>query len=607
MRNLKNFLANLSTKPGVYQMLGSKDEILYVGKAKNLKKRVSSYFSSRALDAKTQSLVKQIKDITITVTASENEAVLLECNLIKSHKPYYNVLLRDDKSYPYIYISHHKFPRIDIYRGNRKKNGQYFGPYPNSLAVRETINLLQKIFKLRTCRDSYYNARTRPCLLHQIDRCTAPCVDLISKDDYGSSVRMAELFLRGKNDQVITDLQDKMEAASVATEYEQAAQLRDQITRLRKIQEKQYINKEYGNADALGFAIQAGVACIQLVAIRNGQILGSRTYFPKIPADSSHEEILSAFISQHYIGNAALKDNMPRLILVTEKLTDAGVMDSVLSEIAEHKVEVTQPVRGDRKKWLDMASASAGESLTAHLLGKANMKERVKALHEALGTKKLPGRFECFDISHSSGEATVASCVVFDREGPVKSDYRRFNITEITPGDDVAAMHQVITRRFKGLQKREVAMPDVVFIDGGKTQLAAAHEVISALGVDGVLLVGVSKGPDRKPGFETLHFVDRSPLHLSGSSIALHFIQQIRDEAHRFAITGHRMRRGKARTQSVLETIPGIGAKKRRELLRFFGGIQGISCASLDELMKVPGISKSLAERIFATLHDTNI
>lgn len=607
MRNLKSFLANLSNKPGVYQMLGSKGEVLYVGKAKNLKKRISSYFSGRAQDPKTLSLVKHIDDVVITVTGSENEAVLLECNLIKTHKPYYNVLLRDDKSYPYIFISSHKFPRIDVFRGTRKKNGQYFGPYPSSLAVRETINLLQKIFKLRTCRDSYYNARTRPCLLYQIERCSGPCVGLISSDDYAQNVKMAEYFLRGKSDEVIESLQSQMEDASAVTDYERAAELRDQIARLRKIQEKQYVNMMSGEADAIGLAVHAGVVCLQLLSVRNGQVLASRTYYPKVPADSADDEILEAFIAQHYVSAAAYKENVPRQILVSGDIPDTDVLASALSEQAGHKVEILRPVRGDRKKWLDMAAVSAKESLAAQLLSKANMQERISALRVALGLRKMPERIECFDISHSMGEATVASCVVFDRDGPVKSAYRRYNITGITPGDDVAAMHQVMLRRFKGTQKNNSVLPDIILVDGGKAQLAAASKALGQCNIINVLMVGVSKGPDRKPGFEVLHFVDRSPVHLPASSIALHLIQQVRDEAHRFAITGHRLRRGKARTQSVLETIPGIGAKKRRELLRFFGGIQGISCASLDELMKVPGISKSLAERIFATLHDTNI
>lgn len=608
MRDVKTFLANLSHHPGVYQMLGESGEVLYIGKAKDLKKRVSSYFSQRAKDPKTTSLVQQIKNIDITVTNTENEAVLLECNLIKQHRPRYNILLRDDKSYPYILITNqHPFPRIDIYRGQRKKTGLFFGPYPNSLAVRETISLLQKLFRLRTCRDSYYAARTRPCLLYQIGRCTAPCVKLIAKEEYASNVDFAIAFLEGKSDVVIHELQRRMEVAAQELDFELAASYRDQITRLRQIQDKQYVSVSDGNADVIGFALQAGVICIQLLTIRHGQILGSRSYFPAVPAHTANDEIISAFISQHYLSHQSHIESVPKQIIVGDELADALLLTEVLSEQSKHKVEIHKPVRGDRKKWLDMANMSASQSLAAHLFAKTNIAERAIALQKVLMLEQIPKRLECYDISHTMGEATVASCVVFDQNGPVKSDYRRFNITDITPGDDPAAMRQVLMRRFKRLQKDNAALPDVVFIDGGAVQLAQAHAVLSELGIVGVMLVGVSKGPDRKAGFETLHFVDQPPVHLPADALALHFIQQIRDEAHRFAITGHRQRRDKARRQSSLELVPGIGAKRRRELLRYFGGIQGIARASLDELTKVPGISRSLAERIFSALHDATV
>jgi excinuclease ABC subunit C len=608
MQNIKDFLANLSHHPGVYQMIGEKGEVIYVGKAKDLKKRVASYFSGRVKDLKTTSLVKKIKDIEITVTLSENEAVLLECNLIKKHAPRYNVLLRDDKSYPYILITtQHPFPRIDIYRGTRKKLGRYFGPYPSSLAVRETISLLQKLFHLRTCTDSYYEARSRPCLLYQIGRCAGPCVGKITRDEYANNVKMAILFLEGKSNEVITHMQKQMEEASDALNYELASHYRDQIARLRQIQERQYVNVEEGNADIIGLAVEAGVICIQLLSIRGGQILGSRSYFPTVPVYTDNEEILSAFITQHYLTYATHHDNIPKQIILEASLSDRDMLTSVLSDHAHHKVELIHPVRGDKKKWLTMATTSARQSLALHLFSKTNMQERLLALQKVLALSKLPKRIECFDISHSMGEATVASCVVFDQNGPVKSDYRHFNIQDITPGDDVAAMRQVILRRFKRLQKEEAVLPNVVFIDGGKTQLAAADAVMHELGIKSILLVGVSKGAGRKPGYESLHFLDNTPIHLPADSLALHFIQQVRDEAHRFAITGHRQRRDKKRRQSTLELLPGIGAKRRRELLRYFGGIQGIAHASLDELMKVPGISRSLAERIFTTLHDATI
>ncbi len=606
MQNIKTFLDNLSSHPGVYQMLDEAGKVIYVGKAKNLKKRVSSYFSGRQQDLKTISLVKHIHDVVITVTNSETEAVLLECNLIKTLRPRYNVLLRDDKSFPYIVLSHHSFPRIDSYRGKRRKNANYFGPYPNSLAVRETINLLQKIFKLRTCRDAYFDARTRPCLLYQIERCTAPCVGLISRDDYAQSIQLATLFLEGKSQEVVDVLDRKMEAASAQMNFELAALFRDQIARLRQIQEKQYISNSSGEADVLGLAIQAGIVCLQLLTIRAGLILASQTYYPSVPLDSSREEILAAFISQHYLDDVSQGDKIPRTIILEAGIDEGSLLQDVLSGKANHKVIILAPSRGEKKKWLAMAAASARESLSAHLLSKTNMRERMLALQQVLKLTRLPQRIECFDISHSMGEAAVASCVVFNGEGPLKSDYRRFNIADITPGDDVAAMRQVVLRRFKRLQREEAVMPDVILIDGGKTQLAAAQSAIEELGVQGVLLAGVSKGPGRKPGYESIHTMNHPPMHLPATSTALHLIQQIRDEAHRFAITGHRARRGKVRTQSQLETIPGIGAKRRRDLLRYFGGIQGIAYASLDELLKVPGISQSLAERIFATLHDTN-
>jgi len=586
-------------------MLGENGEVIYVGKAKDLKKRISSYFSSRVKDPKTLSLVEHIKDIDFTVTHTENEAVLLECNLIKKHRPRYNVLLRDDKSYPYILISNHQYPRIDIYRGARKKNARYFGPYPSSYAVKETISLLQKIFLIRTCRDPYFNARTRPCLLYQIERCSGPCVKLIADIDYARNVQLAILFLEGKSDQVINELQTKMEMASKELNYELAKLYRDQITRLRQIQDKQYVNVDEGNADVIGFAAQAGIICLQLLSIRGGQVLGSRSYFPRVPAYSNNNEIISAFLTQHYLNDLSHIESIPKFIIIESLIPEHELIENVLSEQAKRKVTVMKPVRGEKMKWLSMATFSAKQSLAAHVFNKTNMQERAIALQQVLGLTHLARRIECFDISHSMGEATVASCVVFDQNGAIKSDYRRYNINDITPGDDVAAMHQVLLRRFKRLQKDQVALPDVVLIDGGPTQLGSAKKVMHELNIHDVLLVGVSKGPDRKPGFESLHIAEQPPIHLPPDSLALHFIQQIRDEAHRFAITGHRQRRDKTRKQSSLELVHGIGAKRRRDLLRYFGGIQGIAHASLDELAKVPGISRSLAERIFAALHDT--
>lgn len=607
MRDIKSFLANLSHLPGVYQMLGEKGEIIYVGKAKDLKKRVSSYFSGRVKDLKTASLVKKIKDIDVTVVNSENEAVLLECNLIKKHRPRYNVLLRDDKSYPYILITtQHPYPRIELYRGARKKDGRYFGPYPSSLAARETVNILQKMFRLRTCRDSYYDARTRPCLLYQIGRCSGPCVGNVSKEEYDANVKLAILFLEGKSHQVIHELQERMETASNALHFELAAHYRDQIGRLRQIQDRQYINVREGDADSIGLASESGITCIQVLSIRGGQILGSRSYFPSTPAHSSNEEIISSFLSQYYLQHANM-EGIPRSIIIGYSLQDTPLIEKVLSEQSGHVVKIIKPIHGEKKKWLNIATTSSKQSLAARLFVKINMRERMAALQKALDISTLPQRIECFDISHSMGEAPVASCVVFDRQGPLKSDYRRFNISGITPGDDVAAMHQVIDRRFSRLQKEGAKLPDIVFIDGGKTQMGAARTALQTLGISNILMVGVSKGPDRKPGFETLHREGYAPFHLAADSLALLLIQQIRDEAHRFAITGHRQRRDKTRRQSSLEWVPGIGIKRRRELLRYFGGIQGVAHASLDELSKVPGINRSLAEKLFAAFHDKTI
>jgi excinuclease ABC subunit C len=604
MYNIKSFLNHLTHHPGVYQMLGKNNEVLYVGKAKDLKNRVSSYFNKQAKDLKTAALIKHITDIVITVTASDLEAVLLECNLIKKHRPRYNVLLRDDKSYPYILITDtHPFPKIGMYRGIRKKNGLYFGPYPNSKAVKETIQYLQKIFQLRTCDDHYYDHRTRPFLLYQIGRCTGPCVGLINQEAYAENVQLAVLFLRGKNEMVIKELQSRMEKASQELNFERAARYRDQIARLRQIQEQQCINTNLGDADAIGIAIQSGGICIQILSIRNGQVLGSDALFPSVPTHTHEAEIISSFITQHYLNHPSHTESIPKLIIVDIDLPDGSLLEHVLSQQSNQKVQIRHVVRGEKKKWLHMAALSAKQSLAAHLFNKMNIQERLFALQKILHLHSIPKRIECFDISHTMGEATVGSCVVFNEDGPLKSDYRRFNISDITKGDDVAALRQSLLRRFKSAQS-DAKIPDLIIIDGGKAQLTAAKKTMDELQIDEITLMSISKGPNRKPGLETLHFIDKNPIHIPADSLVLHFIQQIRDEAHRFAITGHRQRRDKSRRQSVLETIPGIGAKRRRDLLRYFGGIQGLAHASLDELTKVPGISHSLAKKIFTALHD---
>ena len=602
MLNIKAFLNSVTNQPGVYQMLDESGAILYIGKARNLKKRLSSYFSAQSKDVKTHAMLKHVKNIDITVTNTENEALLLECNLIKKHKPHYNVLFRDDKSYPYILITDdYPFPRIEFYRGNKERGGMFFGPFPHATAVREAIHLIEKLFKLRNCTEHYFSGRSRPCMQYQIGRCTGPCAGLISPEEYQEHVRHAALFLSGKNDQVINELTTKMEKAAQALQFELAAQIRDQITQLRAIQARQYVSAEHGDVDVIGLATAAGIACVQLFVIRGGRILGSRAYFPNAPKASSTEEILTSFITQHYL-SANLND-IPKEIILPIKLKEENWLANVLHEKARHKVILSSNVRGERKKWLEMSTHSAEQSVSNKLLNKANTRERFDAFQQALELPHPPRLIECFDISHNRGEATVGSCVVFNKEGPVKSHYRRFNITGVTPGDDIAAMKQALTRHYKRLQSEVESLPDVLLIDGGIPQLNAAKAVLADLNIRSIFLIGVAKGVTRKPGFETLHFVDGNTVHLPSDSLALHLIQQIRDEAHRFAITGHRMQRDKKRVTSSLELIPGVGAKRRRELLRYFGGIQAINRASLEEIAKVPGISQALAQRIFTALH----
>jgi excinuclease ABC subunit C len=594
----KAFLKTLTHRPGVYRMLGARGEVLYVGKAKDLKKRVSSYFT-RAANRRIQNMVAQIRDIEITVTHTEAEALLLENNLIKSLQPRYNVLLRDDKSYPYIFLSDDEFPRIAFYRGARKEKGRYFGPYPSSAAVRETLYLLQKLFPVRQCENSYYANRSRPCLQYQIRRCTAPCVGLVSRQDYLRDVEDIVLFLEGKTHDVVEGLVVRMEAAADALEFEQAARYRDQIEAIRKVQERQYVSGERGDLDIVACAAREGQACVQLFTIRHGRNLGNRAYYPKGSAGRSEAEILSAFIAQHYLGRQA-----PREILVSHAPEDRALLEEALSAQAGRKVKLRTAPRGERARWLKMAVQNAEVALKSRLASSANTRLRLEALQEALGLDEPPRRMECFDISHTRGERTVASCVVFNEEGPLKQDYRRFNIEGITPGDDYAAMRQALQRRYARILSGEGTLPDILFIDGGRGQLQAAHEVLSEAGVSGVLLVGVAKGAERRPGLEQLFLLQQEhPLILDPHSPALHLVQQIRDEAHRFAITGHRARRGKARTRPVLEEIPGIGAKRRQRLLKQFGGLQGLARAGVEDIATVNGISKKLAEKVYQAFH----
>lgn len=597
----ENFLKNVTRKAGVYVMQDAARDILYVGKAKNLRNRLASYFRASGLAAKTMALVQRIDHIDVTVTATEGEALLLEQNLIKQYKPPYNILLRDDKSYPHIYIStQHEFPRISVHRGTKAKEGRYFGPYPSASAVRESLNLLQKVFRVRQCEDSYFANRSRPCLQYQINRCTGPCVNKISKEAYDEDVRHTMMFLEGKNASVIAELADEMEAAAEALEFERAAEFRDQISQLQKVQASQWIEGEAGDMDIVAAVIRAGQACVQLLYVRSGRILGSRSYYPKLQLEESEGEVLEAFIAQYYLaGNR----DMPRELVVNRPLPDADSLAGALSEATGQKLSISLNVRAARAKWLSLAETAAEQNLGTRLATQANTRERYEALQQALALDELPQRLECFDISHSHGEATVASCVVFDGNGPLKSDYRQFNIEGITGGDDYAAMAQALSRRYKRVAAGEYPVPDILLIDGGKGQLAAAKEVLAELSLPEMLLLGVAKGSDRKAGLEVLIRGDNGEeLRLPGNSPALHLIQHIRDESHRFAITAHKNRRDKKRRQSTLDSIPGVGAKRRKELLRQFGGLQGIQAASIEDLRRVPGISAKLAQTIYENL-----
>ena len=597
----KAFLSTLTSRPGVYRMLNAEGVVIYVGKAKNLAKRVSSYFLRNVSSPKTRAMVSHIADIEITVTHTEREALLLENNLIKQLRPRYNILLRDDKTYPYIFISDDEYPRIALHRGAKRAKGQYFGPYPSSGALKDTLNTLQKLFRVRQCENSFFKNRSRPCLQYQIDRCTAPCVEQVSVEAYRSDVRHSALFLKGRDSQVIDELVRRMEEASQALAYEQAAKFRDQITNLRRIQEQQYISSNSSGADldVIVSAERAGLGCVQVFFIRGGHNLGNKTFFPKHTKGVNAADILAAFLPQYYLGR-----KVPGEVLLNHQLDEAELLASVLSEEAGHKVILTAKVRSDRARWVDMAQTNVEEAITQQLLNKSGMLKRYELLQDALGLSETPQRLECFDISHTMGEATVASCVVFDQGGPLKADYRRFNIEGITPGDDYAAMQQALARRYTRLKKGEGKLPDILVIDGGKGQLRVAVEVLEELQVTDVALLGVAKGEGRKAGLETL-FLSGSgePIILPDDSPALHLIQQIRDEAHRFAITGHRQRRAKARTTSVLEDVPGVGVKRRRDLLTQFGGWQEVAKAGVDDLAKVKGISKDLAQRIFDAFH----
>ncbi|WP_434458593.1 excinuclease ABC subunit UvrC [Stutzerimonas urumqiensis] len=596
------FLAACSGRPGVYRMLDGDGKLLYVGKAKNLKKRLSSYFRPTGLVTKTRALVARIAQIETTITGNETEALLLEQSLIKQWRPPYNILLRDDKSYPYVHLSDGDFPRLSIHRGAKKAAGRYFGPYPSAGAIRESLALLQKAFQVRQCEDSYYRNRTRPCLQYQIKRCKAPCVQLVEPDEYAVDVRHSIMFLEGRSNALAEELSKAMEAAAAELDFERAASIRDQIGIIRRVQDQQNIEGGSGDIDVVAAVASPGGACVHLVTVRGGRVLGSKNFFPQVAVEESAADVLLAFMEQYYLGS--LERDFPTEIIVNATHEDIGVFVDAFAAVHQREIGIAHRVRGTRARWQQMALTNAEQAMAARLANRQHLSARYLALADALGLDEPPKRLECFDISHSSGEATVASCVVFGPEGPLKSDYRRFNIEGVTAGDDYAAMHQALTRRFRKASEEGSKLPDVLLVDGGKGQLNMAREVLQALNVPRFVLLGVAKGVTRKPGLETLYLNDAEhEFTLPGTSPALHLIQQIRDEAHRFAITGHRARRGKARRSSSLEDVPGVGPKRRRELLKHFGGLQELCRASLDEIAKAPGISKKLAESIYATLH----
>lgn len=594
----KAFVRGLSTAPGVYRMFAADGTVLYVGKAGALKKRVASYFSGAPKAARTMAMLAQVARMDVTVTRSEAEALLLENQLIKSLHPRYNVLLRDDKSYPYVLLTQEPWPRLTLHRGPRSIPGRYFGPYPSVGAVRETLNLMHKLFKLRSCEDSVFRNRSRPCLQYQIGRCTAPCVGLVQAREYSESVRRVTLFLDGRSDELSDELNKAMETASGRLDFEEAARLRDLVTMIRKLQARQYVDGSVADLDVLACAMQGTHACVLLLAFRDGRNLGTRAFFPKTNGSDNPAEVLAAFVSQYYA-----EQPPPREIVLDRDIEDVELLQDAFSAAAGRRVQVKTSVRGDRAGYLDLARRNATMTLATELGSQAAQQARADSLRDLLGMSDLPQRIECFDISHTMGEATVASCVVFDGNGPVRSQYRRYNITGIEPGDDYAAMHQALERRFRRAVEEDGVLPDVLLIDGGAGQVAQARAVLADLGIDAPVLVGVAKGEARRAGDETLLLPDGRELHPGASSPGLQLVQQVRDEAHRFAITGHRGRRQKARNSSRLEDIPGIGPRRRASLLKHFGGLGGLKDASADEIAHVEGINAALAGRIYATLH----
>ena len=601
----QSFLKSLTQRPGIYQMLDGEGQVLYVGKAKNLKNRVTSYFRKTGLTPKTAALVKRIVQIDVTVTETETEALILEHNLIKQYRPQFNMVMRDDKSYPYIFLSDRdQWPRLSFHRGPKKAKGTYFGPFPSVHAVRESMSFLQKIFRVRQCEDVFFKNRSRPCLQYQIKRCSAPCVGFVEPESYAEDVNLTRLYLDGKAEKILQQLEQDMEKSALALEFEKAGECRDQISALRQVQAQQMIEKGRGTIDVVAGAVTDGQACVHMLYVRQGRILGSRSYYPKAPLAEKVSDLLDEFLPHLYLDGGGRPD-LPKEILVNASLEGTEVLTAALKERIGRNIEIRDSVRGFRAKWIELAQRTAEQNLAGKLASKQTLQQRFESLRDTIGLDEIPERLECFDISHSSGEAVVASCVVFDSNGALKSDYRRFNIENITGGDDYAAMEQAIRRRYTRLMKGEGKLPDILLIDGGKGQIGIAKSVLADLGVVGVIVLGVAKGTTRKPGMETLILADQNNKVIARpQQAALHLIQQIRDEAHRFAITGHKQRRDKKRRTSALEGIPGVGPTRRRDLLKHFGGIVEVKKASVADLMKVTNINKKVAEAIYGALYN---
>ena len=591
----------MTSNPGVYKMYNSDKEVIYVGKAKNLKKRVSSYFRAGNHSNRIKRMISLIKKVDLIITKSEADALLLENIQIKKYRPRFNILRRDDKSYPYIYVdTQHNYPRLSFYRGKRKKNGKFFGPYSNVYSVRDALNTLQKLFKVRQCSDSFFKNRSRPCLQYQIERCSAPCVGLIKKDDYVADINMSMKFLDGKNTEIINLLINKMENASDNQNFELAAKFRDQIESLRHTCEQSVVSGEKGDVDVIAVFIVSETACIQVFNIRNGVSFGNETFFPDIDDSINESSLLSIFIGQYYLSR-----QIPKEIIINKITKDKKILEYILSKKNNSKVVITNSVRGIRQKWIELAEKNTMDSINIKILSKRNMFNRFQSLQDLLGLSDVPKKLECFDVSHTFGEETVASCVSFSIEGAQKKDYRKFNIKSTSIGDDYAAMREALTRHFSRLKKSDVSLPDICFIDGGIGQVNIALKVMEDLQISTVQIIGVSKGKERKSGEETIIMdYGETKINLEKNSLALHLIQQIRDEAHRFAITGHRKRRDKSRFKSPLEEIPGLGPKRKQILLKHFGGLQGLVKAGEDEIKKIPGINKTLAEAIYCRFHN---